>query len=486
MPFDRMKQEFSLLISGELLPGKNEPFAVIDPSTALPVTVEAPHASQEQVNQAVESAFEAFKEWSTKSLQQRQSFLSKAVESLKPHIREISTVLSQEQGKPLANATSEVESAIAAMQDATKIDIPVTKVGETDKHILEIHRKPIGVVAAIIPWNYPIYIALMKIAHSLVFGNTIVVKPSPYTPLSTLKVGEIIAPIFPRGVVNIITGPDTRDEKCVGDQLSRHRLVKLCAFTGSIPTGKRVFSNSAAKMARMVLELGGNDAAIVLKDANVAEAAQGVFEAGMINSGQICCGIKRVYVDRKIYDEFVSRVAELAKAKTSFVGAWNAKEASMGPLNNRAQFQRVAGLVEDAVENGGTVLVGGKRPSNVNQEGFFYEPTIITNVKEGVRIVDEEQFGPVLPIMSFDSEEEAITRANQSNYGLGASVWGTDPEAVNRVARQLEAGLVWTNEHAADAPGLAFGGFKESGFGREGGDYDLLTYTEPQSVKLLK
>ena len=482
-----MTQKYKLLISGELVPGKLAPFTVIDPSTALPVTVEAPHASEEQVNEAVQSAFTAFRsEWSIKSLDERKKFLTKAVETLKPHVKELANILSQEQGKPLTSATSEIESAISAMEDTTKIDIPVTKVGETDTHFLEIHRKPVGVVAAIIPWNYPIYIALMKISHALIFGNTIVVKPSPYTPLSTLRVGEILASVFPPGVVNVITGPDTRDEKCVGDQLSRHGLVKLCAFTGSIPTGKRVFANSASKLARMVLELGGNDAAIVLKDADVQEAAKGVFEAGMINSGQICCGIKRIYVHSSIYKDFVSHITELAKAKATAVGPWNASHATMGPLNNRMQFNRVTSLVEDAIQNGGTVIAGGKRPSHVNQEGFFFEPTIITNVKEGVRIVDEEQFGPVLPIMTFESEDEVITRANQTNYGLGASVWGSDPVAVNRVAKQLEAGLVWTNEHAADAPGLAFGGFKESGFGREGGDYDLLTYTEPQSVKLLK
>jgi acyl-CoA reductase-like NAD-dependent aldehyde dehydrogenase len=322
--------------------------------------------------------------------------------------------------------------------------------------------------------------------HALVFGNTVIIKPSPYTPLSTLKIGEILAPVFPPGVVNVISGPDTRDEKCVGDQLARHPLVKLVAFTGSIPTGKRVFHNCSSKMTRMVLELGGNDPAIVLKDADVEEAATGVFEGAMINSGQICCGIKRVYVQKDIAEKFTSKLVELARERVSKLGSATTEGVLMGPLNNEMQFKRVSELVEDAARNGATVLVGGNRPAHVDQNGFFFAPTVVVGVREGMRIVDEEQFGPVIPVMTFDTEEEVVARANATKYGLGASVWGTDASAVNRVALQLEAGIVWTNEHAADGPGLAFGGFKESGFGREGGDYDLLTYTECQSVKLLR
>ena len=481
-----MANDFKLLINGQLVAGENSPFPVIDPSSGDPITATAPHASEAQVNEAVTAAHAAFQKWSVASLDERKECFRAASSALKLHAKDIAHLLSREQGKPLANAVSEVDSAIEALVDLEKVEIPVTVVGDTSTHSLEIHRKPIGVVGSIIPWNYPVHIALMKISHALVFGNTIVVKPSPYTPLSTLLIGEYLAPIFPPGVVNIVTGPDTRDAKCVGEQLARHPLVKLTAFTGSIATGKRVYGNAANKMARMVLELGGNDAAIVLEDADVDAAAKGVFEGGMINCGQICCGIKRVFVHRSIYDKFIEKVVPLAKAKANSVGCGLAEGVTMGPLNNQMQFDRVTTMVKDAVAQGASVLAGGKRPANTDPKGFFFEPTIITNVKEGVRIVDEEQFGPVLPIMPFDTEEEAVKRANATQYGLGASVWGSDPNAVNRVAKQLEAGIVWTNEHAADAPGLAFGGWKESGFGREGGDYDLLTYTEAQSVKLLK
>ena len=385
----------------------------------------------------------------------------------------------------MSNAVSEVGNALEFFNEAQKVQIPVQVVSTTDTHSLEIHRRPIGVVAAIVPWNYPVHIAVMKLASALVFGNTIVIKPSPNTPLSTLRIGELLAEVFPKGVVNMLAGPDTRDEHSVGDLLTRNPSVALACFTGSIATGKRVFQNSSEKLGRMMLELGGNDAAIVLADADVELAAKGVFEAGMINCGQICCGIKRVFVAENIFDHFASRVAQLAKDKLSEVGPGNGKNVSIGPLNNKVQLERVKELVADAVKTGATVLAGGKQPEHL-KGGFFFEPTIVTNLKEGVRLVDEEQFGPVLPLMKFGSETEAIERANATCYGLGASVWGSNPETVNRVARQLEAGIVWTNEHAADIPGLPFGGMKHSGIGREGADFDLYTFTEAQSAKLLK
>jgi acyl-CoA reductase-like NAD-dependent aldehyde dehydrogenase len=478
-------KEFKMLINGRLVPGFGRPFAVLDPATGEPITAECPHASEQQVNEAAEGSHAALKLWSNLPLDERKKFLERMVCALESHGLELAELLSHEQGKPLANARSEVMSAIASAKEAQKIEIPIKKVGTTSTHSLEIHRKPIGVVAAIIPWNYPVHIALMKIVHALVFGNTVIIKPSPYTPLSTLKIAEYIAPVFPIGVVNIVTGPDTRDEKCVGDQLARHPKVSLVAFTGSIATGKRVFHNCSGKMSRMVLELGGNDPAIVLKDADVERAAEGVFEGAMINSGQICCGIKRVYVHSSTAELFISKLGQLAQERVIKIGRGLDEGVTMGPLNNEMQFKRVSELVDDAIANGAKLHAGGKKPAHVDQKGFFFEPTVLSNVHEGMRIVDEEQFGPVIPVLTYETEEEAITSANATKYGLGASVWGSNAETVNRVATQLEAGIVWTNEHAADGPGLAFGGFKESGIGREGGEYDLLTYTECQSVKLM-
>lgn len=475
-----------MLVNGLLVGGKSYPFPVINPATGLPVTDACPHATAAQVDDAVTGSHSAFELWSRLSLDERKAFFPKARAALKGHADMLADLLSKEQGKPLAHARSEVESGTEVFAEGMKVEVPIKRVGETPTHSLEIHRKPLGVVAAIVPWNYPVHIAVMKIMHALVYGNTVIVKPSPYTPLSTLRVGEILAPVFPPGVVNVLSGPDTRDEQCVGDQLARHPLVKLVAFTGSISTGKRVFQNCSTKMARMVLELGGNDPAIVLENADVNEAAEGVFEGAMINSGQICCGIKRVYVHKAIADAFTDKLVDLASERVKQLGDAATEGVVMGPLNNAMQYTRVSELVKDAVRNGASLLVGGARPPHVDQNGFFFAPTVLKNVKEGMRIVDEEQFGPVIPVLTFETEDEVVARANATKYGLGASVWGTDPAEVNRVALRLEAGIVWTNEHASDAPGLAFGGFKESGFGREGGDYDLLTYTECQSVKLLR
>jgi acyl-CoA reductase-like NAD-dependent aldehyde dehydrogenase len=480
------EENFRMLVNGNLIDGQASPFSVINPATGEPITMTCPHASEKQVDDAVQAASTSFKMWSKLSLDERRKYFAKLVEALEPRSEELAQLLTKEQGKPLRNARSEIESGISSLIDAAKIEIPVEKIGETETHCLEIHRKPLGVVGAIIPWNYPFHIAAMKILHALIYGNTVIIKPSPYTPLSTLRLGEILAPIFPPGAVNVITGPDTKDEKCVGDQLARHPLVSLVAFTGSIPTGKRVFHNCSPKMARMVLELGGNDPAIVLKDSDIEKTAKGVFEGSMINCGQICCGIKRVYVHKDIVEPFIEKLSEHARERVRKIGSGDEDTTVMGPLNNEMQFRRVSELVSDAIANGAKLVAGGRKPSHVNQRGFFFEPTILTNVREGMRIVDEEQFGPVIPVLVYESEEEVISRANATKYGLGASVWGSDPAAVNRVAQQIEAGIVWTNEHAADGPGLPFGGFKESGFGREGGDYDLLTFTECQGVKLLR
>ena len=477
---------YKLLINGKLVDGLNPPFAVINPATGEAMPILAPHATEVQVDAAVDAAKRAFKDWSSLSLDERKAVIVRAHAVLVAHEEEIADLLCAEQGKPLKNARSEVRSALNALKNVEHAEIPVKHVAQDNRHSFEIHRKSIGVVAAIIPWNYPVYIAAMKIAHALVFGNTLVLKPSPNTPLATLRIAELIASVLPSGTLNVLAGPDTRDETCVGEILARHPDIALVSFTGSIPTGKRVYGNCARKMARVLLELGGNDPAVVLPGADIDEAATGILEGSLINNGQICCGIKRVFVHESQFSDFSKKLAKLANEKIISIGNGTEKHVTLGPLNNETQFMRVSHLVEDAVKNGDTCIAGGKRPAHVNQKGFFYEPTVLVNVKEGMRIVDEEQFGPVIPLMSYQTVEEAISRANNTNYGLGASVWGSHAEEVNRVALRLEAGTVWTNEHAGDSPGLPFGGFKDSGIGREGGDYDLLTYTECQSVKLLK
>lgn len=458
-----------MLINGKLVSGESGIFIVTNPATELPASDSVPHASESQLNAAVDAASVAFKSWSITTLDARQKYLDSAKNVLLSHVDELCTILHEEQGKSKHEAKYEMDMAIGFFDEISKVEIPIQTVSTTSTHSLQLHRKPIGVVAGIVPWNFPVLIAVMKFAVALVYGNTIVLKPSPNTPLTTLRIGLLLASVFPPGVLNIISGSDGVTP-LLGDLLTQHPKVALTSFTGSILTGKRVFSNSASKLGRMVLELGGNDPAIVLGDANVDSAAKGVLEGGLINCGQICCGIKRVYVHDSIYQQFLDCIVKLASAKTG-----------LAPLNNRGQRDRVAALVEDARSCGAQILTGGSQSS----PGFFYPATIVTNIKEGVRLVDEEQFGPVLPIMKYHTIDEVVERANNTVFGLGASVWGTDPTLVNSVAQRLEAGIVWTNEHAADIPGLPFGGMKWSGVGREGGDFDLHTYTEPQSLKLM-
>jgi acyl-CoA reductase-like NAD-dependent aldehyde dehydrogenase len=300
--------------------------------------------------------------------------------------------------------------------------------------------------------------------------------------------GELLRDIFPAGVINVVSGDDLSGNHSVGQLLVESPDINLVSFTGSVATGKKIMAACAANMTRVLLELGGNDPAIVLADADIPHASRGIYYMSMGNSGQICCAIKRVYVHRSIFDEFVQRIVAHAKEGSNSIGEGTVDGVKMGPLNNRLQRDRVVALINDAVANGGKVEVGGRVPPHVNPNGFFLEPTIITNVHEGIRIVDEEQFGPVLPIMPFDTEDEVIQRANDSKYGLGASVWGRDAVVMNRILSQLDAGIVWANEHAVLREGGPFGGMKNSGFRREGdfAESDLDAYTEIQTVKFAK
>jgi acyl-CoA reductase-like NAD-dependent aldehyde dehydrogenase len=298
----------------------------------------------------------------------------------------------------------------------------------------------------------------------------VVLKPSPFTPLSTLRMGEIARDILPPGVLNVVTGGDD-----LGEWMTAHPVPRKISFTGSVETGKRVAVAGAADLKRITLELGGNDPAIVLEDADVAAIAQGLFWTGFFNNGQACALVKRVYAHDRIYDDLVEALAEVAKGVP--VGDPMVEENLLGPLSTRPQFERVSELVADAISHGATAVAGGRPREG---EGFFFPPTILSNVEDGVRIVDEEQFGPALPIIRFTDERDALRRANSSSFGLGASVWSGDLERGTALARELEAGSTWVNTHAALAPTLPFGGHKWSGLGVENGPWGLYGFTELQ------
>jgi acyl-CoA reductase-like NAD-dependent aldehyde dehydrogenase len=352
---------------------------------------------------------------------------------------------------------------------------------DTETERIETHRRPIGVVACITPWNFPVFCSVQKWAPALLLGNTVVVKPSPRTPLSMLAIAEILKDVFPPGVFNVVTGEDSQDGFSLSKFLTAHPAVRKVSFTGSIGTGKAIYGSVASDMKRVTLECGGNDPAIVRADADIAAAAKGIFGSAMANTGQLCCAAKRVFVHESIMDQFTEEFTK--QAATAKFDDGFADGVTHGPIQNKMQFDRVSELVEDAKVNGANILTGGAATEGT--PGYFYPPTVITGVKEGVRIVDEEQFGPVVPIMSYKTEEEALERANNCMFGLGASVWGTDAAAANAMAAQVQAGTVWVNQHS-DLTGAPFGGMKWSGIGRELGRSDWSSFTELQTCRFVK
>jgi acyl-CoA reductase-like NAD-dependent aldehyde dehydrogenase len=412
-------------------------------------------------------------------LEARKAIMRKAADTLEANVDELGKLLVKEQGKPLtmAGKTGEVSWAIGLLRkviDETKMEPEV--VNETTK----VYRRPIGVITGVTPWNFPVFCSVQKWGPSLLYGNTFVHKPSPFTPLTGLKIGELLKDVFPTGVFNVVSGDD-KQEFNVGAYLSQHPKVNMVSFTGSVATGKKVMANSSVNgMRRVNIEAGGNDAAIVLPDADPATVAPGLFGGAFANSGQICCAIKRCYVHESIHDKVVDELVKHAK-KAKF-GDGFTEGVQFGPLNNKMQFDKVMGILEDTKKLPDVkVECGGGRMEGDAHKGYFIEPTIVTGIKEGARLVDEEQFGPVMPILKYKDEAEAIARANDSEMGLGGSVWSSNESHAADVASQIQAGTVWINAHT-DLTGGPFGGFKESGVGREIGMADIGTFTEMLSV----
>ncbi|MBV8982803.1 MAG: aldehyde dehydrogenase family protein, partial [Acidimicrobiia bacterium] len=356
------------------------------------------------------------------------------------------------------------------LQYYADLEVPREVIQDDDAAFVEVVRKPLGVVAAITPWNFPIVLASWKIAPALMAGNTMVLKPSPFTPLSTLKIGELLRDVLPSGVFNIVTGGDE-----LGAWMTSHPVPRKISFTGSVATGKKVAASAAPDLKRVTLELGGNDPAILLDDIDPADVADKVYRQAFANNGQVCSAIKRVYVPEAKYDEVVEALA--THAKTAKVGNGMDADTQLGPINNRPQFERVSELVADAIKGGARAVAGGKA---MDSPGNFFEPTILADVTDGTRIVDEEQFGPALPVIPYRDLDDAVERANATHFGLSGSVWSGDPERAAAVAERLECGTAWVNTHLALAPHQPFGGAKWSGIGVENGPWGLYGFTELQ------
>jgi acyl-CoA reductase-like NAD-dependent aldehyde dehydrogenase len=384
--------------------------------------------------------------------------------------QDLAPVLTAEQGKPTSDANLEIFAAGMWLQYYADLEFPREVIQDDDSAFVEVVRRSLGVVAAITPWNFPITLASWKIAPALLAGNTMVLKPSPFTPLTTLKIGELLRDVFPPGVFNVVSGGDG-----LGSWMTSHPVPRKVSFTGSVATGKKVAAAAAPDLKRVTLELGGNDPAILLDDVDPAEVADRVYRFAFANNGQICSAIKRVYVPERIYDEVVDALATHAKAAK--VGNGADPDTELGPINNRPQFDRVSELVADAMKGGARAAAGGKA---IDGPGNFFEPTILADVSDGTRIVDEEQFGPALPVIAYRDVEDAVERANATHFGLSGSVWSGDPDRAAAIAERLECGTAWVNTHLALAPHQPFGGAKWSGLGVENGTWGLYGFTELQ------
>jgi acyl-CoA reductase-like NAD-dependent aldehyde dehydrogenase len=465
-------KQYSLFIGGARI--ETATYAdVRNPSTGE-VVGQMPLATPADLDHAVAAASAAFRTWSQVSEEERQAACRAIAEKIAANGEELARLLTLEQGKPLNGLGSrfEIGGALAWTRHTAELNLPVEILQDDNEGRVELHRKPIGVVGSITPWNWPVMIACWHIVPAVRAGNTVIIKPSPLTPLSTIRLVEIMNEVLPPGVVNVITG-----ENSIGAALSAHDGIAKMTFTGSTETGKKVMASAVATLKRLTLELGGNDAGIVLPDADPSQIAEGLFWGAFINNGQTCAALKRLYVHDSIYEDVCARLADYAGRIV--IGDGLDETSILGPIQNEMQFNKVRELVDDARANGGRILVGG---TPIDRPGYFYPITLVADVDHGVRLVDEEQFGPALPIIRYTDIDEVIARANTNPAGLGGSVWSADAEKAKRYAMQLECGSVWINKHGTIQPNAPFGGVKQSGIGVEFGAEGLKEFTTIQTV----
>ena len=402
--------------------------------------------------------------------------MKKSSEVLRANQSELAELLTREQGKPLAQSAAEIDRGTAQSDGMVGIEIPTEVLVDDKQNHIELRYRPLGVVGIITPWNAPISLALGPLVSALYTGNTVVLKPSPYTPLTTLKVAELLKDVFPPGVLNVLAGGDQ-----LGAWMTEHPGIDKISFTGSVATGKKVLASAAATMKRVTLELGGNDPAIILDDVDPKAIAKKVFFASFVNSGQVCMAIKRIYAHESIYDELCA--ALVAEAKKTKIGNGLTPGTDLGPLQNKMQYDKVVDIINDTRKSGAKFLTGGEIPEG---PGYFLPPTLVTDIDESSRLVQEEQFGPIVPIMKFSDVEDAIRRANDTRYGLSGSVWAKDTKRGAEIAARLEVGTAWVNQHRATSAFVPFGGAKESGLGRAYSSLGLKSYMEPEVVSVAK
>lgn len=461
---------FPLSINGEPIETDSR-CSVVNPASE---DVFASHAvgTVDTVREAVAAAKNAFETWKSVPLEERQACLVKLAELIESNKTAFMNLLTLEQGKPRNGAEWEISGCIHWLREVASQSLPQTRRDDGQGSTIITRHVPLGVVAAITPWNFPLLLAIWKIAPALATGNTVVVKPSPFTPLCTLWFGELAQQVLPPGVLNVVAGGNE-----LGQVLTEHPDVAKVAFTGSTETGRKVMQSAASNLKRITLELGGNDPAIVLPDVDVKDAAQKLFWAAFQNSAQFCVATKRLYVHEAIYDEFAHAMKEYAA--NIRVGDGLEATTDLGPVQNKMQYEKVCALIRDSSQRGLKFLTGGDISS---APGYCIPVTIVDNPPDDAPCVTEEAFGPLLPLLKYKDYDDVIRRANDTPYGLAASVWGKDLELAHKLAAKIEAGTVWINQIHQFSPGTPFGGHKQSGFGIENALEGLAEYTNVQTL----
>ncbi|MFE7139688.1 aldehyde dehydrogenase family protein [Streptomyces sp. NPDC057644] len=444
-----------------------ERFAVLDPATGEAFD-EAPDQRAPDLDAVVRRAHEAWRSWRAEPAARAAALLA-AADAVEAAGAELAPLLTREQGKPLTESYAEIARTAARLRWFADMAPEIRTIADGRAVHSEIRWRSLGPVAAIVPWNFPLQLASAKFAPALAAGNTVVLKPSPFTPLATRLLGSVLSAALPEGVLTMITGREP-----LGALLASHPGICHVTFTGSVPTGRAVAAGAASGLARVTLELGGNDAAILLDDVDVERVADRLFWAAFRNCGQVCMAVKRVYAPVRLHDRVVEALA--ARAKAVVVGAGLDPGTELGPLNNAAQLARVERYTARALADGARAAAGGHR---LDRPGWFHAPTVLTGVPPDSPVVTEEQFGPVLPVLPYGSVGEAVEAANATRFGLGGSVWGTDLDRAEAVAGRLECGTAWINHHAELSLAQPFAGVKDSGVGIAGGPWGLYGNLSP-------
>lgn len=463
----------SLILNGMQIYGQGEKIAVINPANEE-IIAEVASATVEQVNESVDVAFDAFKSWKNIDDKLIQQMLLDIADSILNEKNELAELITLEQGKPLFLANIEVEQSVQWIKNIAELEIPIEHYVESNGKKINVYNRPLGVVASITPWNWPFMIAVWHIIPALKTKNCIINKPSEFTPLSTIRLVEIINQVLPKGVCNLVLGQGE-----VGKALSEHPKVQKVVFTGSTRTGQKILQGTISTLKSVVLELGGNDVGIVLDDVNVDAVANKIFQSAFLNAGQTCACLKRLYIHEKVYESLVSKLVEIANQQV--IGDGLDSRTTFGPVQNVIQYRKVKNILDDAISNGGIIL--NQQVSHLGK-GYFIAPTLVANLQDGTALLDDEQFGPVLPIVKFSDVAQVIEKINQSDFGLGGSIWTQDLAKAAELSEQMESGTVWINSHGDLSPSAAFGGWKLSGLGFSFGIDGLLQFTHKQSVHM--